>query len=413
MSSTDNRHTISEMDLVRPEQLLEKGIPLPLLSGKYEVKEGFCAVVTEGSVYKEVLGPGFYHLHKYKLFRDVRATVVDMRIKRLEMETSRVFSMRYPVPVQLDLDLSVDYRVADPRMVALEIEEPLHTLYDRINQSLGPLISNSNYKEVLEDRDAFSERMGQKIIGQRFGKLIGIDVLNVIITKLRALDAGDDALGAQILDEYTTVRNWQVDSTILANSQMDMMTMLKQASPDKRIELLQDMVDKGFMDPAGGFLNQPTNNPNANYNPNQMMNQLMSGFNAGQAQGPMTNVPSNAMGQNQLTPGTPGGGQDRNARMQEEVNLLKQISGINVDTKTGVDENGLPNGFFNFRLQVPKQSGGEILCYFSCTPQYPSEPPLMMVEVDGEDYPFESANLRNWRGQYMVEIVREVINGVN
>jgi len=55
----DNRHTIDDTDLVRPEQLLDQGIPLPLLSGKYEVREGYCAVVTEGGVFKEILNSGF------------------------------------------------------------------------------------------------------------------------------------------------------------------------------------------------------------------------------------------------------------------------------------------------------------------------------------------------------------------
>ena len=410
MSVSDNRHTISELDLVRPEQLLDKGIPLPLLSGKYQVKEGFCAVITEGGVYKEILGPGFYYLHKYKLFRDVKATVVDMRVKKLDVETDRVFAMRYPVPIQLDLDLTVEYRVVDPRMVALEIEEPLHALFDRINQSIGPLISNSNYNEVLQNRDAFSDRLLQKVIGQQFGKVIGIEVLNIIIIKLRALDTGDDAMSQQIMDEYTTVRNWQIDSTILANSPMDMMMMLKQASPDKRIELLQDMVDKGYLDRAGNLLNQSTGNPQSEY-PNQMMDQLLSGFGSGMSQAPGTNFMG---GQNQLLTGNNANtGQDRNTRMREEINLLKQIPGIEVETKSGIDVDGLPNNFTNFKVDAPKQSGGKIVCYIACGPEYPGEPPLLMVEVDGEDYPYESSNMRNWRGQYIVEIVREVINSVS
>lgn len=411
MTSIDNRQTIVELDLVHPEILLDKGIPLPLLSGKFQVKEGFCGVITEGGTFKEILQPGFYHLHKYKIFRDVKATLVDMRLKKLDMETSRVFAMRFPVPVQLELDLTVEYRVADPRMVALEIEEPLHALYDRINQALGPLISNSNYHEVLQNRDAFSELVLQKIIGLRFSKDIGIDVLNVIITKLRALDSGEDALSQQIMEEYTTVRNWQVDSAILSNSQMDLITMLKQASPDKRIELLQDMVDKGLMDPAGGLLNQPTFTPQTGANQGQMMNQLLTGFGSGQSQNPFNNQ---TVDRNQLPSGmgasgatTPGN------RMQDEIAYLKQIPEIRLQVKTGIDEDGLANGYHNFRIVVPKQSGGEIVCYIACRPNYPVEPPLLMIEVDGEDYPFESAELRNWRGQYLVEVVREVINGVN
>jgi len=192
---------------------------------------------------------------------------------------------------------------------------------------------------------------------------------------------------------------------------MDIMTMLKQASPDKRVELLQDMVDKGFMDPAGGFLNQPTTNDNQSFQSNQLMNQLISGFIGDQ---PNLMGPQSTIGNNQLTSGTnTSNSQNRDARMREEINLLRQIPGISVETKAGLDQDGLPNGFYNLRVCAPKQSGGEVVCYFACSPDFPSFPPLMMVEVEGEEYPFESANLRNWRSQYLVEIVREVLNGVN
>jgi len=160
---------------------------------------------------------------------------------------------------------------------------------------------------------------------------------------LRALDSGEDALSQQIMNEYTTYRDWQVNSAIIANSQMDMMTMLKQASPDKRIELLQDMVDKGFMDPAGGFLNQPTSNNQQSFQPNPMMNQLMSGFGVSQPQSNMSNQ--------QLTSGNNvPNSQNRDARMHEEINLMRQIPGINYRDKAGLDQDGLPNGFYNFRV---------------------------------------------------------------
>ena len=145
----DNRHTIDDTDLVRPEQLLDQGIPLPLLSGKYEVREGYCAVVTEGGVFKEILTPGFYHLHRYKMFRNIRAVLVDMRVKQLSVETSRKYQIKYPVPVQLDLDLVVEYKVTDVRRVALEIDQPLHALFDRVNMAINPVVSVATYEESI------------------------------------------------------------------------------------------------------------------------------------------------------------------------------------------------------------------------------------------------------------------------
>jgi hypothetical protein len=406
---TDNRHVIDEMDLVRPEQLLDQGIPLPILSGKYEVKEGYCSVITEGGVFKEILGPGFYHLYKYKMFRNIRATLIDMRVKQLTIKTNRKYQIQHPVPVQLELDLVVEYKVRDARMVALGIDQPLHSLYDRVDMAINPIVSVANYNEVNLKRENFAERVLQGLKGMQLPKTIGIEVLNVIITTLKALDSGDDALSQQTMDEYTQVRNWQIDSTILQNSQMDMRIMLLQASPDERIKIIRDLIDKGYMDPAGGFLVQPAGS-NAS-DPSQMMNNLLSGFGANpnfpSQSGGTTGSFRQLTGSQQTYPG-----QNMQTRMAEEVNYLKSIPGANVQTKPGVDNNGVHDGSYSLMVDVPKNSGGNLVCYFYCSPNYPDLPPSLSLVVNGQDYPFESSNLRSWRKQYLIEIVREILAGV-
>ena len=61
---------------------------------------------------------------------------------------------------------------------------------------------------------------------------------------------GNDVLSQQTLDEFKTIRDWQVDSTILQNSQMDIRTMLK-------ADLMKESNFKHLpikdMDPAGSF----------------------------------------------------------------------------------------------------------------------------------------------------------------
>lgn len=409
----DNRHTIDDTDLVRPEQLLDQGIPLPLLSGKYEVREGYCAVVTEGGVFKEILTPGFYHLHRYKMFRNIRAVLVDMRVKQLSVETSRKYQIKYPVPVQLDLDLVVEYKVTDVRRVALEIDQPLHSLYDRVNQAINPVVSVATYDEVNLRREEFGERIFQGLKGMQLPKTIGVEILSVIITTLKALDSGNDVLSQQTLDEFKTIRDWQVDSTILQNSQMDIRTMLMQADPNERIKFLETLADKGYMDPAGSFLGQPQGyNPS---DPSQMLSGLLSGYGYNNNQqyrpgGMPGGMPGgfNQLNAPQQTP--PGRGQQ--ARMVEEVNLLKNIPGAKVELKPGVDQYGVHDGSYMFMVDVPKNSGGRITCYFSCTAQYPDVPPLFALEVNGEDCLFESTNLRSWRRQYLIEIVNEALAGV-
>lgn len=45
---TTNRHLINDIELKRPAQLLDKGIPLPGLGGSYVVDEGWVGIITEG-----------------------------------------------------------------------------------------------------------------------------------------------------------------------------------------------------------------------------------------------------------------------------------------------------------------------------------------------------------------------------
>lgn len=119
----NNRHLIIEPTLISPPQLLDKGLPIPGLRGRFVVDEGWCAVITVGGAFKEILEPGQYYLDRYDMWRDVKAIRVDRRIKTLTVSTTR-FSIAQPVQIEINLDLGVEYRVADPCRVALEMSTP-------------------------------------------------------------------------------------------------------------------------------------------------------------------------------------------------------------------------------------------------------------------------------------------------
>ena len=144
----NNRHLISDFDIMRPAQLLDKGLPLPGLSGRYVVDEGWVAVVTEGGGFKEILKPGTHFLNKYRFWRDVKATAIDTRIQTLSISTTREFTIAQPVPVEINLDLSVEYRVADPRRVTLEVKTPLTSLYDRVVQAVRGAVAYATIEEI-------------------------------------------------------------------------------------------------------------------------------------------------------------------------------------------------------------------------------------------------------------------------
>ena len=401
---SDNRGYIDERTLVKREQILEKGIPIIGLAGKYQVKEGFCAVLAEGGVYKETLGPGFYYLHKYKFFRDLTATVVDMRTKTLNIETDRKHQIKYPFPVEIDLYLTIEYKVVDPRRVALEYEEPLHLLFDRVTAAFDPIISNANYEEVQTRRAEISQKILQQLKAMQLSIDLGIDVRNCTITTLKIHDTGSDVISTRARDESNYLRDAQMQAFVLQNSPRDFMSIIMQADPNERVKLMQTLAEQGLLLGEGQLLNSPANMFGGGQQAT-MAGQLGAGF--GMQQG-YTGSQTGMGSLQQMLPGQTTG----QNRMVSEINYLRSIPGANVETIAEKDANGLATGAHKFRVTVPKQSGGTITSYFRCSAQFPTEPPLFSLEVDGQDYPFNPSCLRNWRGNYLYEIVQEIINGV-
>ncbi len=407
---SDNRNYIDEGTLVKREQILEKGIPIIGLSGKYQVKEGYCAVLTEGGVYKETLSPGFYHLHKYRLFRELTATVVDMRLKKLEIETCQKHQIRYPFPVEIDLDLTVEYKVSDPRTIALEFEEPLRALFDRVTSVVDPIIANASHEEVLTQRPAIGQKIFQNLQALQLSRTIGIDVRNILITKLKVHDTGSDIISTKAKEETFFYRDSTMEAYVLAHAPRDFISLLMQADPNERIKLMQTWIaeigplpESNMAYPAGGF-GGGFNQMQSMFGQYGQQPMLGGGFipQPGYQGGYQVPMPQQML---------PGQSNEQN-RMVNELNYLRSIPGAEVETRAENDQHGLATGGHMVRVTIPKQSGGIITCYFLCSAKYPTMPPLLSVEVDGQDYPYSPPSLRNWRGNYLYEIVREVMDGV-
>lgn len=405
-----NRHLINDFDIRRPSQLLDKGLPLPGLSGKYVVDEGWIGVITEGGAYKDTLEPGTHSLNKYRFFRDLKATAVDTRIQTLIVSTNREFSIARPVPVEINLNISVEYRVSDPRRVALEIKTPLTGLFDRVIQAVRGAVVHAAIDEIRTQGEGIAATTLRRLQAMQLPKILGIEVFNVLVTSIKATDSGEDILASQEFDRYSKLRDWQLDQAMLAQSQMSWEWLLVHR-PAIAQQLLQtygdvarDMIDKGLLDPAG-FLNQPTGQNPIDINNMNPMNFLeglggQSLLNSGTHQ-------SNFHHQNPRESGSPNVG-DIHSRMREEVRLLQQEPGIKVEVMQGVDEHGIADGSYNLLITLPRVSGGSISLYVSCLSGYPNTPPLVEYEIDGQDQPFESAKIRRWnQGQYLVEVARE------
>ncbi len=404
----NNRNLINDFDIVRPTQLLDKGLPLPGLSGRYVVDEGWCAVITEGGAFKEILEPGTHFLNKYNYWRDVKAIAVDTRIQPILISTTNEFTIAQPVPVKINLDLSVEYRVSDARRVALEVKTPLTNLYDRVIQAVRGAVSYATVDEIRTQGEGIARTTLQRLQAMQLPKIIGIEIFNVLVTSVSATDTGTDVLAGQQMKEYTTARDWQLDQVMTQQSQVTWEWLLlhrpeiAQQMLATHGELAKEMIDKGLLDPAG-FLNQPASG-SGQVNPTNILGNLGFPGNmlpGGQGQSPQTST------QPQLSEGQSSTGGDIHARMREEIGYLEKLPGATVEANPGTDGHGIPDGSYDLRVSLSRNSGGQITLYFACLPGYPQSLPAVDVEVDGQDTPFQSSTLRHWTGQYLVEIARE------
>lgn len=402
-----NRAYIDDFDIVRPAQLLDKGIPLPGLSGKYTVDAGWIAVITEGGAFKETLEPGTYFLNRYRFFRDVKTIEVDTRVRTLTVSTAREFTIQQPVPVEINLDLAIEYRVKDAHRVALEVKTPLTSLYDRVIQAARGAVSYATVDEIRTQGEGIARATLQRLQAMQLQKIIGIEVFNVLTTSIKATDAGSDALAARQMEEFTRVRDWELEQRTTGQSQITWAWLLthRPEVAQQMIEthgmMAKELIDKGLLDPAG-FMNQPLEG-SGQMNPMSIINSL--GMPSGMLAGSQPNQP-------QLTAQAGGGQTNRDTadiytRIREEIAYLKRLPGAAVEVGAGVDADGLPDGTYNLCVTLPRSSGGQIVLYFTCLSGYPAQAPIVEAEVNGDVTPFQSSTLQRWQGQYLVEIARD------
>ena len=402
-----NRYLINDLDIVRPAQLLDKGIPLPGLSGRYVVDEGWCAVITVGGAFKEILQPGHHFLNKYNFWRDVKAIEVDTRIQTLNVSTTGEFTIAKPVPVEIDLDLAVEYQVSDPRRVALEIKTPLTSLYDRVIQAVRSAVVHATYDEFRTQGESIARTTLLRVQAMQLPKLIGIEVFNVLVTSI----TGADVVAEQQTKEYTTVRDWQLDNAMLQQSQVTPQWLMVhrpeiyQQMLAGNTEVLRELIDKGLVDPAG-FLNQPVGTDAMNWQ------NVLSGMGMGMGMGmPQIGPSGSAPGQTpQISASSQSSatGTDVRSRIKEDLDYLRAMPGAQVEAGAGQDQTGLPDGTYNFNVELVDGDGDATTIVFHCPVGYPKVSPSLEVWKKDEKAAFDSAILHRWNGQYLVEIAREV-----
>lgn len=268
-----NRHLVDNNELVHAPIHLDRGWTAAFGFGKsFVVDEGRVAVITEGGAYVDTLFPGTHALSQYATGRELKAIFVETRELTLTVSTSREFTIARPVPVSINLDVAITYRVSDFRRVACEVKYPVTELYDCIIQAIRSAITYATYDEIRTQGEGIAATALARLKDAQLPTVIGVEVLNVRVIRLQALDTAGDALAGQAFSEYVTVRDWMVDNQITANAQVTW-PWLVQHRPEiaqRLIELYGNMAEKmiesGALDTAS-FLNQPTGSNAPQINP--------------------------------------------------------------------------------------------------------------------------------------------------
>ncbi|NJN66839.1 MAG: hypothetical protein HC884_09030 [Chloroflexaceae bacterium] len=159
------------------EQLPIRGI---LSMGKPVGREGFEVIVMEhinsGWRYYCTLAPGDMLRLSERMFGNFSAFVVDIRPAR-QLDIQHKFPSIDPL-TEVTVHAQVLYRVTDPRLVAVEIEDPLAKFRDRIIGMLRREINRLPYHQISE---ALCERVIYNVGAvPQFGLAVeGIDLLTI------------------------------------------------------------------------------------------------------------------------------------------------------------------------------------------------------------------------------------------
>lgn len=396
----NNRYTISDTEIVRPAEPLSQGLPILGFAGSYEVMEGWQAIITENGEFRTILGPGRHSLRDFSFWSNVKAIAVDTRRRTLAISSKGDFTISKPVPVQVDLEMSVEYQIVAPQRVALEIERPLTGLFDRALTVAKDVIARLTVDETRTQAIAIGEAILHSLHRLHLNQVLGLDVSSVLITRIAPQATEGDVLAGVDLTDYTAVRDWQRDSAMLQNTRVTWQWLLMHR-PEVAQQLIAQHGDMAKLmfektgDPASAYLNAPVGSSPLSMG-GGIPNLVPPGLFAGSQQPPLG---STSQAPQIASP------QYLQERLREEEKQLESISGLKVRTKPGKMA-----GSYDLHLQFKSSAGKTVDIYMVCPANYPHEPPISIeVDLDKQPIAFRSQVAGSWHStRYLIEIVREV-----
>jgi regulator of protease activity HflC (stomatin/prohibitin superfamily) len=402
---TNNKSQIVE-DLVVEKEVVT-GIKV---FKKKRVSEGEAAVVTIDGKYQETLSPGPIYLAKYPVFTQCIIYWVDTKDRQLTIETTGELTIKQPAPVLVDMTTVITYRVSNPKIVALDVREPLATLFDFSMDAMRDAVRRMKFDDFLVGGQAAAWIL-QHLRARGLREYLGLEVVNANINHIGANERvrkilEDEGLrqrevAVEVQEQAARARAEMELELEQAYNQRDIAKLIelspeylalykpelfetmfgnKRVTDELRLEALVQMAQMGVI--------SPTALPDGGQDLSETLVKMLGGSPSGQPQR-----------------GLPARTENTKARVEREYATF-------IDTGYDARFAALDSGEYTLVVTLRDDENPDRLLniYFVFPDQYPKQAPQVFVELDGREEQYQSALLRNWSPEYTtIDVVGEIM----
>jgi hypothetical protein len=416
--SNDNQGD-SVLDL---REALVKG-PIKVDKGlfrRFRVYEGTEAIVLIDGQHRETLQPGGYFTMAYPIFQQLELYVVDTRDRNMDVHVWDDLRIAYRTPsgdeiaIPISLRISVTYRVADTRIVALQINMPLGNLYDFVVEAMRVVVARTRYQDFQYGGNA-GQLILQQLQQRGLDTYLGIEVVNVQIASI----GGAEVIDSTIVDGVVGVTSAQNETRVLeiqeeARRRLELQDALNRADISKAISLTPGYVLRYHPDMYDRiFGNQAQTDA---LRMQALVDLIRSGMLSPGQLGTASQLFLDSSPERTAPNLLPSGSSPSEGATTQFISPLSGRERVLADAqelhdagiRTEVSEG---NGLLAVIVLLQDSEGHSLTIYLDCPPNYPHIPPAIFVELDGEQQQFRPLCVDQWHPTMKLSVpVREIIN---
>lgn len=137
-----------------------------------EVPDEHVGLLTVNGKLEQVLKPGSYGYWKYN--RSIVVKLLDMRLQAIEVSGQEILTKDR---VSLRINLSGSYKLTDPKIVALKLNDYAGFIYRELQLRLREAVGTQTLDTLLEDKDSLNMVIAEGIKSRLFD--YGIEVVSI------------------------------------------------------------------------------------------------------------------------------------------------------------------------------------------------------------------------------------------